>query len=317
MDWGPEWNLDELLEEDRRRRRAGRPGIKEDRALWVATSPGVTGGLTTMESIENEAAAMSVRQFGRERLGCWPKRPPVEQERQRPIPESLWVAAGDGDAAGDPQVAPEVVAFGVDADPGRVKGAITAYGIRPDGLGGLLEVVEHRPGIAWIPARLRELRDAHDPLGVVVCGKGPCASIVQAIRDEGFTEPREREPDYDGKRPPHRGDLLVTGLAEDAVATAQFIDAVRAHQPAAVVAPGDDQPAPVVPLWHLDDPELNRAVEGAELRDIGDGQQTWGRRSSTAGICTLFAGTMARFLYEQWAPVLLVEREWDPVGNIR
>jgi hypothetical protein len=315
FDWAPEWTLDDVRQVERDRRRQGLPSIREDVDLWYRHCPAV--GIRIPErQVRREAAAMSLRQFARERLGAWP-RPPAEAAIDiRPIPEALWTACQDPNALDNPDAAPADVALAVEASPHRTHGAIALYGVRGDGA-GQVEAVDHRPGTDWIPARLVELRDRHDPLVVVVSSRGPAASIIQRIKDMGIVEPEDRVEaaraewlarnsrlapgEADELRRPRRGDLLVTTLSEDADATAQFIDAVRA-----------------VGLWHLGDPELTSEVDGAALRDIGDGLQSWGRRSSKLPIPRLFGVTLARYgYYRRAGAVVEADEPYDASANVR
>jgi hypothetical protein len=295
LDWGPTWWVDDVDEIEAARKRAGQLPIRKDHELWRVHNPAI-GRLQRVEQVARESRALSLRQFAVEKLGAWPK-PPRQGRKARPIPEAAWSACADHAARGDEASSPENVVVAADAAPGRAWASIVVYGVRPDGI-GMVEVVDRRAGVTWVPARLAELRASHNPLAVVVSSRGPLASSIDAIKEAGVPDPADRPAD---ERDPRRGDLFVTGLPQDAAATAQLIDAVKVtavRRGATVegVAPDAELDEEFA---HLDDPRLNAAVEIAVLRDVGDGAQSWGRRSSPEDISTLFAASLGRWGWQQ------------------
>lgn len=309
-DWSPPFHLDQVEREDAERVRDGRPRIKEDRDLWYRSVPAL--GIRIREGqVRRETIAMSTRQFCRERLGCWPPAPKMDKATKA-ITDKVWRDLARPYAVDDPSQVPDPVSLGIDAAPGREYGAIMLYGDRDDGL-GQVETIEYRIGIDWIPERLVELVQDHDPVAVTISRRGPAASIIGRIKALGIVEPQDRvdqaRHDAGGKltieeldelRQPKRGDLVVTSAEDDANATAQFIDAANGGL-----------------FVHLDDPDLNAEVEGAATRDIGDGSQAWGRRSSKRPIPRLFGATLARYGHLLRAGAVLSQVEYDPVANIR
>jgi hypothetical protein len=310
IDWSPEFDLAQVERLDVERVKRGQPEIRKDRELWYQCIPAL--GIRIPErQVRRESIGMSVRQFCRERLGCWPPEPIAEHKR-RPITERAWKGQARPYAVDDPGAVPEEVSFGIDAAPERKHGAIMLFGDRGDGT-GQIETIEYRPGVDWIPERLAELVADHDPVAVTISRRGPAASIIQRIKALGIVEPQDRvdearteaggrlsSGEYEELRQPRRGDLLVTSVFDDADATAQLIDGINGEV-----------------LVHLDDPDLNAEVDGAALRDIGDGLQSWGRRSSARPIPRLFAATLARYGHLVRAPAVLAAVEYDPVANIR
>jgi len=294
LDWGPEWWVDDAERVDADRKRDGLLPIRKDPELWQRHNPAI-GRLQRIEQVAREARAMSLRTFTLEKLGAWPK-PPYRTRKSKPIPDAAWEACAEPEARGNESLAPVDVAIGADAAPGRAWASITVYGVRSDGV-GQAEVVDRRAGVTWVPERLAELRKSHNPLVIVVSSRGPLASTIDAIKQAGIPDPGDRPA---GEQQPRRGDLLVTGLPQDASATAQLIDAVKVTASRRGVAvDGVDDDSEVEEFAHLDDPRLNAAVGIAVLRDVGDGAQSWGRRSSPDDISSLFGASLARWGWHQ------------------
>jgi hypothetical protein len=122
---------------------------------------------------------------------------------------------------------------------------------------GYLAVIEQRPGVEWLEARLRELQHTHG--APIACDRyGAAGPTVDALDRAG-------------------AQLLVMGTGDVANAAAGFIDAVHHHALA------------VVPSAALSD-----AVEGAAQRPIGDtGGFAWSRKGSAAPVVALVAASAA------------------------
>lgn len=69
------------------------------------------------------------------------------------------------------------VAIGAAVSWDRQRATIAAAGYDADGA-PVGEIIESRPGTAWVTERLRSLKDRHDPLAVMVDSKSPAASIA-------------------------------------------------------------------------------------------------------------------------------------------
>lgn len=115
-------------------------------ALLRTVHPGV-GTLTTEEKMRKNWRKLGRPQFAREYLSMWP-----ETFGTRAIDDTLWETCS---LASKP-ARPERVAFGLAIKPGGSASAIVAAWRNGRGL-AYVEVVDHRPGTAWLPQRLQEL----------------------------------------------------------------------------------------------------------------------------------------------------------------
>jgi hypothetical protein len=115
-------------------------------ALLRTVHPGV-GTLTTEDKMRKNWRKLGRPQFAREYLSMWP-----ETFGTRAIDDTLWEACS---LASKP-ARPERVAFGLAIKPGGSASAIVAAWRNGRGL-AYVEVVDHRPGTAWLPQRLQEL----------------------------------------------------------------------------------------------------------------------------------------------------------------
>ena len=295
MEWAPPFTLDQVQAEEERRRRDGRTGIRKDVDLMLVCNPSA-GRIQRVQTLLRTGAAMSPVQYAREKLGAW-RELPEDLAQRIPLPEEQMLACRrDRDTVAPP----DMMVIAAEASPHRASAAIVSYGLLGDGSpAGVVEVIDHRPGASWVPDRLASLLE-HQPLVFVVSSRGPMApeidNIVTALAKRRLELNMPRPA---GKEPTDvvRGDLVVTTLAQDAVATAQLVDAVRRTAvDAGVQVPEVDPEALAGDLVvHLGDPLLMQQADWARLRDVGDGAQTWGRRSSLGDITTVFGASLARW----------------------
>jgi len=160
----------------------------------------------------------------------------------RVISRAKWEAVCSEDA----QSTGEIFAF--DVNPERSAAAIVAVGPGPT-----IEVVEYRPGVAWLVERITELSRQYRA-SVAFDRQGPAGSFAAQL-----------ERQY----------VELIGLDGKAVqrACGSFYDAVIAQQLSVRISP-----------------DLDRAVEGASKREFGD-LWVWGRKSSRFDISLLVAAT--------------------------
>ncbi|WP_211286602.1 terminase large subunit [Pseudonocardia autotrophica] len=148
------------------------------------------------------------------------------------------------------------VVFAVDAAPDRSSAAIAIAGRRTDGVGHV-EVVDRRDGTGWLLERVKELHARWRPAAWVLDPASAAGSLLPALQDLRI------EP------------VLVTGR-EMAQACGQFYeDVVERHA-----------------FRHRDQPELNKALYGAQKRRLSDAW-AWDKRTSGADISPLVAATLA------------------------
>lgn len=248
-DWGVAGCLEDLLALPADERRE----FLDDRSVWAAASPALGRGRVTEESLLRNRRSMSDRDFAREVLGMWPRR--VNRENGwAVIPRASWQARGG--ALGRPE---EAIVFAVAAAyPDAELGSIAVAGRSDDDAGAtLVQVVEHRPGTAWIPDRVVDLIDRHRPAAVLLDCKGPARHLIPALKAAGVE--------------------LEHPAIDDVVQAAAMFYAASAG----------DAPS----LRHYDQIELDAALASAQKRLLGDGW-TWMRRGST-DISPLEAVTLA------------------------
>lgn len=232
----------------------------DDPAVWAAANPALGIRIST-QTVERERRSMTAEAFGRERLGIWP-----EKAGDSVISMRRWSELADPSSRRDGDVA-----FALDVEPNRGHASIQVYGLRADGLGHL-ELVDRRPGTAWVPARLAELKERHNPIGIGLDGAGPAASLRADLKTVGIEPPDD--PDS-----PARGDLTLLGARDVAAACGQILDAITNGT-----------------LRHIDQPDLNAAVDGVKLRPLGDAS-AFARRRATGDISPLVAGSFARYVF--------------------
>jgi hypothetical protein len=267
-DWGLEGDLDDVerIEVD-------------NREFWALTCPGLGRGRVTEETIEGLREEMSLRGFGREVLGLWPR----QRVGGGAIDMAQWARLLDGLSRRDGDVT-----IAADIAPQRDYAAIGLYGLREDGLGHW-QLVDYRPGVDWLVDRLVELKDALRPIGIAM-GKGTFESLKDALREAGLNRPEKSDE-------PARGDLAVLTATDMTAATSQALDAVRQGI-----------------VKHIGQVQLDTAVAGAKTRETGD-TVAWSRKDADADICPLVVVSEARWLYGAWAQ-LVIDADYDVLQSL-
>jgi hypothetical protein len=205
-----------------------------DEALWARVHPGL-GWTVSVDAIRADARTMGRREFERALLCVWDR------------------AAGSSLLAGWEQLleptarptGPLVLAF--DVNPERTAAAIAVAG------GGVVEVVEHREGVAWLGPRIAELLERHD--------------IGAIIRDPGGPAGATRLEDLD---------VTDINLAQLAEACAAMVDAIATG--ALKLRPHS---------------ALAKAFAAARTINRGEGRFIWARRVTDADLSPLYAATLA------------------------
>lgn len=237
----------------------GTPGcVLDDESLWVAANPAVaTGRLPhALEFLRTMRRTLSPLEFGREFLG-WHEL--SAGAGQTPITPGEWRATEQLGVAlqGRPVMAAAVSLDGKSA-------AIGAAGWRAEDDRIHVELIDCRPGDAWLVARQVELQARHRPRGWAVDGKTAAAAHLPAMRK-----------------------ARLRGLRE---MTTSDCGAACAGLQSRVKNRG---------LVHLPDPVLEATVAGAQRRDIGDGLWAWAPKRSEVDVVSLVAITNAVWLLEQ------------------
>jgi hypothetical protein len=252
---------------------------RKDPATWRICMPAL--GYTVTEAvIKAELEKMPAAEFDRAYLNRTKKSvPPADPN----IPTVEWALRDDRASL---TVGP--VAAAIDVTRERDRASITIYGLRADGLGHV-EVIDTRPGTAWVVPALVRLKLARRLVGIGVDSVGPAASLHEDMEKAGLAKPVDPEK-------PAYGDVAMATTRDVVNAFGQFVDAIRHDR-----------------LRHIDQPELNQAINGAQTRSVGDGLLL-ARRTATTDISPAVAGTIAKWVYETRAH--LVSKPYDPLANI-
>jgi hypothetical protein len=235
----------------------GTPGCGCDNPeYWLAANPAVRRGRITMEYLAAERRALPPSEFGRERMGWWDD--PLDGGS--PVSAAQWAACQEyGSQMLDP------VTLGFSVARGGSSAAIAVAGRRADGLGHG-ELVDHRPGTAWLIARVLELVESLNP----------CVLVINPAGAAGDFEAELVEHRFSVKPGPGERRLQIVGAREYAHACGALADDV------------------VNGRWRFPGPSpVDAAVEGARVRELADAW-AWSWRLSAADISPLEAITLAR-----------------------
>lgn len=221
----------------------------DDRELWWQANCALWQGRITEESLADQRAAMPPGEFAREFLSWWDD--PVGSKSSGIDPHD-WRDCGDADSR---RVG--AVAMGIAQTPDRSTVSIAVAGRREDGRYHV-ELIEHRRATTtWVPQRVAELQQRHQPLAVMFDPMAAEAGLVSDLEAAGAEV-----------TPAKVGDL--------AAATGRLYDLVKANL-----------------LRHLGvQHDLNAAVDSAGTRDLPRGGWMW-KQVGEAPIEPLRAVTLA------------------------
>jgi phage terminase large subunit-like protein len=218
----------------------------DEEAMWRSNP--AFGIRIFKEHFEMEVAALDRRTSAVELFGVGDYPDPSGSDAG-PISVEQWLACEDEDSK---IVGP--VCFAFDVSPER-RTSIAAAGKNQGGKWHV-EVIEKLAGTGWLPSRLADLVEQHEPQ-LVICDKiGPGASVLSKLEDAGLT-------------------VTLADSAEHAQACGRFMDAVVEGQ-----------------LRHLGSVDLMNSIRAAKTRPNND-RWLWSRRNSTMDISPLVASTLA------------------------
>jgi hypothetical protein len=232
-----DWGLAESLDDLRRMSVEERAAFLDDRQNWAAALPALGRGRVSEESVAQLRREMDELDFAREVLGCWPVQIRTGGGWQV-VSKDAWTRRG-----GLREERPEdAVSFCLDASwPDAAFGAVGVAGRLGDEV--TVQVVEHRPGTAWMVRRAVELRDRYPDAVFVLDKKGPAGHLLHDLDEAGI-------------------DVITPAMEDVARAFGQFVAGVIGDEPT---------------LRHYDQAELNEAVKAAGVRPLGDAR-TWARQ---------------------------------------
>lgn len=232
-----------------------------DRRLVALANPAY-GTRISADFIDAEHGAMGDDKFARERLGVWDSEPDALRFKDVKIPEFKWAQTltttppelGEGEIT---------ISFDVTFGNEWASIAVAAGSIAAP----YVEVIEHREGLGWLPARLVALVERWKPTAVGCNGAGPAGAavgpVLAAFRDAGISADllhQVNTPDYK---------QACNGF---------FADVIEGR----LSRPANQGP-------------LDVAAGDAAERQLGDAW-VWDLRSSVVPISPLVAVTIARAL---------------------
>jgi hypothetical protein len=163
----------------------GHAGCAMDKREYIVMANPQAGRRISWDYLEGERDSLDPAEYGRERLG-WHDKPAIEDGPL--ISKDMWAALIDPASAPGPRVA-----FGVYINKLQTNAAIAVAGLRPDGkihVGTIPAVrggqVTTKPGIEWIPARMKELKDAWKPCAWGFDDRSAAGSLLPAVAELGI-----------------------------------------------------------------------------------------------------------------------------------
>jgi hypothetical protein len=221
-----------------------------DPTTWWSCLPAMGSGTvserTVREDYDHFREDGRLIDFEAEYLGWAPK---ASTPRWLVIGERAWTDRHD------PNSRPlDPIALGVASTQTRSYSSIGLAALREDGdVHG--ELIDRRPGVDWVPARLMELIESWEVCAITINPAGQESSVIDetlALMDRaGHTMP-----------------LFKPSLREMCAASARVLDASGEPLEEPVILDDDTEYTPVG-LWHLGQAELNRAVASVVKRMSG------------------------------------------------
>lgn len=245
----------------------------EDRAMWALANPSLGRRWRQGEQfLADQWSRLKVDplKFAQEHLCVW-ELPASADGPPAKLDPAHWQASG---TSSPPHVEPGELAMAFAVHDGYTSIAIAAGTLAK----AYVEVIDHRPGTGWVPARLVELQQRWRPTVIGLDGgNGPAQAVLSEVL-EAFAE---HDIPADTVKP------MTSGV---------YLAACEAMSQA--VADGKVS-RPVV-----EDDVLTAAASVAGARTLGTDRWLWDLRSSKAPLSPLVAATVARgLLTEQGAQV--------------
>ena len=245
-----------------------------DPSTWVRAHPSLGHGFPIEALAHQWHTKRDVASFERAYLNVWPR-------------PSLAVAAaglelGDWAGAAHPDVVPSpVTAIALDVAADRAWSSIAVAG--PAGNRTVVEVIDHRPGVAWLAAGIRAARAEHRAAPVVADALVAASIVAELTRARIAVD--------------------TVGAADHARACGTFVDLLGSGR-----------------LSHRSQAVLDDAVAGAARRPLGDAW-LWSRARSAADISPLVAVTLAAWTAHTRTPTgrgaVVVSRSAGSERNVR
>lgn len=222
----------------------------------VAAAHPAYGITLRMDALEEAASNLSPGEFARAYGNRW------TTARERVIPFAAWRDVCTSELAELPGHGLLAIGFDVDIDEtgAAIVGVWADEGGQPRA-----ELIDARPGAAWVPARLDELDRRYRPGMILYDGMSPAAVLAPA--------------------------LTRLSLPNRPLASAEYASACAAMLRRV-------QDGTITVTSH---PALDASADGAARRNIGD-RWGWNRRASLSSSAPLIAMTLALWSHEEMPP---------------
>lgn len=215
---------------------------------WYQANPGLGIRISEEYVRETELPGMENggEKFRRERMGIL-----AQIGGDSVIPSALWRRCLD------PESEPgERLAFAVDVPPSRDMATVAAVSDRGDGVWHV-SIVAREEGTAWVPERLRELKEKWSPVAIVLDEGSAAGALLPDVKRA-------------------RVRTVPLNMRQYGQACAAVYDAVRQGK-----------------LAHVGYEDLDRAVAAAQMKAMGESLWKWDRKTQVADISPLIAVTHA------------------------
>lgn len=204
----------------------------------------------TIDAILTERAGMELPEFMRAYGNI-----ETASKDKREIPPDVWERVQSATAAPSGELR-----FGLDVSEDRSSGAIASCG------SGVIELIDHRPGVGWVFDRAKGLAADWDAT-IVIDGGGPAAYIAEDLEKAGVRVERPGSADM----------AAACGRMYDDIADGRVIFSTRGKCDC-----HDDRRL----FTHMDD-----AVAGLATKPAGD-RKVWSRAASSSDITPFMAATL-------------------------
>ena len=144
----------------------------DDPETWWRCIP-TLGHTVTEQRIADDKATVTGPDFERSYLNRW-----IESGVDTAIPWGVWLLVNETEPVMD-----EPFWLCADINPERTMASLVAAGANEDHTKPSIRLLDYRPGVEWLPARIDQLRAQHNVAGVIVDGTGPAATLEQDLTE--------------------------------------------------------------------------------------------------------------------------------------
>lgn len=178
----------------------GHPGCAlDDQALWLQANTAITRGRINLDTVAGMRTTMAPEQFSRECLGWWPD----PRKASQVIDPLAWEQCVRPDSTIESNLV-----FALDVSPLQSWASIVAAGFNTAGVPHLevtsavrgdLRLMDSRPGVGWVVARIRDLAEKRPDEGLdlrIVAGSAAEALVPSVTKIPGVRVQVMASKDY-------------------------------------------------------------------------------------------------------------------------